>query len=184
MHSAQAPCLPSNKAPDWLIPRTWFIESSGRYDQYCQDLKEIPNNIPRNSTDVRILGNPLTELKANDFQHLTSCRLLSISWNNISRIEIGSFNGLISLQKLYINDNRLVDLEPGVFLRLSSLFYLSLKDNEIKQLKISTYQRSTSFGDPLYTGQKKICHTGFRFLWGKHFKPNIDPKTPNRDWGL
>ncbi len=83
LHFVQSACPVTDTTPDWLVPKATFIASTGKYSRYCQDLEEIPKDIPRNTTEVRIYGNPLQIIRNTDFQHLSGCTMLAVAWINM-----------------------------------------------------------------------------------------------------
>ena len=120
---------PENR-PDWLAPRD--NKNVSNYEQYCQDLQTIPQDMPQNVKEVRILGNPITSLRTTEFSMLSECVIMDLSLNEINELQAGAFQGLNALEKLTLFGNKLTQIMPGVFDGLPALRQLNVSTNFIK----------------------------------------------------
>ncbi len=76
-----------------------------------QNLTQVPLDIPANCTDVNLHANFTTHLPPGVFTHLTQCKKLNISHNNISAVEDSTFAGLINLQLLSLSYNKIYEIK-------------------------------------------------------------------------
>ncbi len=118
--------------PDYITPSANFRNK--QYNMTCQGLTKIPDDIPYEALEIRIRGNPITTLRAFDFNASTQCIYLALGWNEIVDIEIDSFYGLGATEKLFLHDNKLNKLMKGMFNGLPSLQILALFNNYIKTI--------------------------------------------------
>ena len=106
-----------------------------------ENVTEIPNIIPAESTKVIITGTIIATLKANVFQNLSKCEIMVFVGNSISYIERGAFYGLGNLDFLIIHQSIHPDaLKPGVLSGLSSLTMLSLGSNNLTTLDSRVFE--------------------------------------------
>ncbi len=108
-----------------------------QYLSVCQNLPEIPKNIPEGAMIIKIQGNKdITALKPNTFNKYSKCARLHLSWNRIQVIENKTFTGLIRLQRLHLEFNMIHRIYVGSFAQLTSNlhipdFYLDLRNNSL-----------------------------------------------------
>ena len=97
------------------------------------DLASVTGNLMLSSNDI-------TDLKAVDFQGLSSLISLSLDGN---QLPAGVFQGLTSLQMLYLTGNKISSFPVGIFQGLPSLLLLSIDNNSISSLPEVIFQGTT-----------------------------------------
>ena len=135
--SAVAEC--ASHIPQEITP-TSSAEPGGNYVQYCQGLKDIPQNITPSSVAVLLTGNLISSLPPNSFSSTPNCQSIDLSFNTIHSISNGAFNGLPYLMTLFLSNNRIQHLEVGVFHSLHSLHVIDLKLNRLHILDPGLFQ--------------------------------------------
>lgn len=105
----------------------------------CSDLglKEIPADIPDDTTLLDLQNNKITEIKENDFKNLKGLHALILVNNKISVIHAKAFSPLVKLQRLYLSKNVLKDMPPNM---PKSLQELRIHENEITKIKKASFQ--------------------------------------------
>ncbi|BFZ00789.1 hypothetical protein BsWGS_03828 [Bradybaena similaris] len=95
-------------------------------------LTSVPQDLPRNITDLNLATNDIQTLTANSFLRYECLEHLILSYNKLSVIEDGAFNGLSRLTVLDLSNNFIGDnanLSEYIFVPLKSLKVLRLNDN-------------------------------------------------------
>ncbi len=121
----------------WLRPNNTY--ANGEFRRYCQNLTKIPDDMPGDALMMRLSGNFITVVPPNAFSHLTICKYISLSWNDVHTIHFGAFNNLSALEKLYIHDNNLTELYAREFEELESLFLLNVMHNQIQRIQVGSF---------------------------------------------
>ena len=82
------------------------------YDARYNELKSIPNDIPSNTTIVKLNNNLILNVTSGVFSHLSQCKIIHLSSYKILLIQSGAFTGLQGLthldlsKKTHFQDNR------------------------------------------------------------------------------
>ncbi|XP_056003736.1 leucine-rich repeat-containing protein 3B-like [Ostrea edulis] len=71
-----------------------------KVDCMSQSLKEIPTDIPKNTTELYLQYNQITKIPEAAFSDLVKLRILNLQWNQITMIPETAFSGLVNLQDL------------------------------------------------------------------------------------
>ncbi|XP_066267150.1 reticulon-4 receptor-like [Branchiostoma lanceolatum] len=112
-----------------------------------QNLKEIPKDIPADTTTLLLHDNAITEAADLQFLSLKSLKVLNISKNQLYMVESLAYEGLPGLESLDLSDNAIMqfDLNRSPALQLPFLTELRLNENKI-----------TSIPDNAFTGLPKM----------------------------
>ncbi|KAL7982545.1 hypothetical protein Chor_010143 [Crotalus horridus] len=104
----------------------------------CSDLglKEVPKDLPPDTTLLDLQNNKITEIKDGDFKNLKSLHALILVNNKISKISPGAFSPLKKLERLYLSKNNLKELPENM---PKSLQELRAHENDIVKLKKSAF---------------------------------------------
>ncbi len=137
-----------------------------QYLSVCQNLPEIPKNIPEGAMVIKIQGNKdITALRPNTFSKYSKCAQLHLSWNRIQVIENKTFAGLVILQGLHLEFNMIHTIYVGSFAGLNSQrsvsipeLYLDLRNNSL-----TTFSK-TLFGPGLGSNDLKLGLVDNNFL--------------------
>lgn len=99
----------------------------------CSDLglKEIPRDIPSDTTLLDLQNNKITEIKEKDFKNLGKLYALYLVNNKIKKVHPRAFKQLVSIQKLYLSKNALVEIPKNL---PHSLVELRIHDNHITKV--------------------------------------------------
>ena len=85
-------------------------------------------------TDLTLISQNITALKADDFNGLTALETLYLNKNNLISLPDGIFDGLTALETLHLNNNGLTSLPDGIFDGLTALETLWLVGNDLRSL--------------------------------------------------
>ncbi|XP_078692958.1 uncharacterized protein LOC144922785 [Branchiostoma floridae x Branchiostoma belcheri] len=112
---------------------------------YCDSggLKQVPANIPLDTTSLTIRNNSIQNLSDADFSNLTSLERLYLDNNDIHVLPAGAFSHLTRLKRLNLSDNHIAYLPDGVFSHLTSLERLYLSVNNISSLPAGVFSHLT-----------------------------------------
>nr|XP_039261916.1 podocan-like [Styela clava] len=122
------------------------------------ELKEIPENIPKNIRRLHLEKNHLEKITHKSLAALQKLEYLLLQYNNLnsSSIDPGSFSKLRSLKTLHIFTNNLETVPSFLPPRLE---YLILLSNGIKKLKRNTFAGARQIRD-LNMRYNKITNSG------------------------
>ncbi len=82
-------------------------------------------------TGMLRVGDNLSSLRSDDFEHLTSLEQLSLFDNALTELPSGVFDGLSGLTHLHLHGNALTTLPHGVFDETSNLQNITLDNNRL-----------------------------------------------------
>ena len=85
-------------------------------------------------TELLLINQGITALKAGDFNGLIALETLNLSDNDLSRLPADVFDGLTALAKLEMHTNPLTALPAGIFDDLTALTTLNLDENDLSAL--------------------------------------------------
>ncbi|GBM42199.1 Protein slit [Araneus ventricosus] len=101
-------CASVHDCPDPCVCEGSVVDCSGKR------LRDIPENIPSYTTELRMNNNAVQKIRTNGFfkklQHLNK---LDLSNNEISEIEDGAFHGANQMTDLLLTENKLKDVRSG-----------------------------------------------------------------------
>nr|XP_020455250.1 decorin [Monopterus albus]XP_020455251.1 decorin [Monopterus albus] len=105
----------------------------------CSDLgmKEVPDDIPIDTTLLDLQNNKITEIKENDFKNLKGLHVLILVNNKITVIHAKALSPLNKLQRLYLSKNHLKDMPANM---PKSLQELRIHENEITKIRKASFQ--------------------------------------------
>ena len=127
------------------------------YDRSNKGLTEIPTDIPAGATEVTLIGNRITTIRAGSFSHLARCEKLRLGNNQISEIGPAAFTGLTSLTHLFLDTNKLTHISPGTFSHLARCEVLWLNNNQISEINPAAFTGLSSLRY-LYLYTNKLTH--------------------------
>ncbi len=145
------------------------VSDGQTYVRICQNLEEIPGDIPKNVKIISILGNQdITSLEPNTFKKYSSCILLNLHWNRIENLSVNSFNGLIHLVRLSLQHNMIQIIKNGTFTGLIALERIYLQFNAIHSIGSDTFAELI-FHPSVYLDLRNNSLTTFsNTLFGSH----------------
>ena len=94
--------------------------------------------------DLRLSGEGITSLKANDFGGLNGLTELYLNGNGLASLPADVFDGLTALAVLSLGENALASLPAGVFDELTALEELSLYGNHLASLSAGIFNGLTA----------------------------------------
>ena len=98
-------------------------------------LTEFPaNDIPQNTTTVKLVNNNISKLQHDVLDNLTSLETLVLSNNNIIAIATGVFLSQKKLKHLDLGDNGLTEIRGDMWVGLVSLETLRISGNKLQSL--------------------------------------------------
>ena len=112
--SVEAGC--QSDGPDWskeFTPKAGYVDKD--YFSICQNITEIPLDVPANAVRIEIMGNNITTLQNHTFSHLGKCTYMSLAWNRLQHLESKSLDGLRSLIVLHLTDNCIESIGQDLF---------------------------------------------------------------------
>ncbi len=110
----QAGC--KSNGPGWskeLTSKAGFVDKD--YFSICQNITEMPPDVPTDAVRIEIMGNNITTLQNHTFSHLGKCTYMSIAWNKLQHLESKSLDGLSSLIVLHMSDNCIESIGQELF---------------------------------------------------------------------
>ncbi|XP_052821372.1 protein slit-like [Mya arenaria] len=96
------------------------------------DLTSVPKTMPPSLADYRLGNNEITTINVEDFENITSLKMLTLNDNKISHVDHRSFGSLVNLKELWMSRNDLVYVPRGLPKALSKLF---MDNNQIVELE-------------------------------------------------
>ncbi|KAL7882443.1 hypothetical protein SRHO_G00001010 [Serrasalmus rhombeus] len=104
----------------------------------CSDLgmKNVPEDIPADTTLLDLQNNKISEIRENDFKGLKGLHALILVNNKITIIHAKAFAPLVSLQRLYLSKNMLKDIPANM---PKSLQELRIHENQISKIRKATF---------------------------------------------
>ncbi|XP_062851538.1 decorin [Trichomycterus rosablanca] len=104
----------------------------------CSDLgiKNIPEEIPSDTTLLDLQNNKITEIKENDFKGLKGLNTLILVNNKITVIHVKAFAPLVNLERLYLSKNMLKDLPANI---PKTIQELRVHENQISKIKKTSF---------------------------------------------
>ena len=105
--------------------------SHGYYYRTQCGLTDVPPDIPSTVTELYLHSNNISTIQPNAFSHLTSCTLLSLSHNHLTKISKQMFSGLTSVKHLFLEGNQIFYIQPGSFSSLPNLSDVRLANNDL-----------------------------------------------------
>lgn len=133
---------PAPRVPDVMfphIPKCPFRCQCHLRVIQCSDLglKEVPADIPDDTTLLDLQNNKITEIKENDFKNLKGLHALILVNNKITIIHAKALTPLTKLQRLYLSKNMLKDIPANM---PKSLQELRIHENQIAKIKKTAFQ--------------------------------------------
>nr|SOU94110.1 Slit [Glomeris marginata] len=166
-------CVIDKACPSSCVCEGTIVDCSGRR------LKEIPNDIPMFTTDMRLNDNQITVLKPTGlFKKLPNLQKIDLRNNQIVTLEDNSFEGAGPVTDLLLNDNKISELGANTFTGLSNLRTLSLFNNQIGCIMPGAFDklRHLSTLNLVSNPFNCNCHLGWLSDWFK--KKNIVTGNP------
>uniref|UniRef100_A0A3B4B732 Ig-like domain-containing protein n=1 Tax=Periophthalmus magnuspinnatus TaxID=409849 RepID=A0A3B4B732_9GOBI len=97
-------------------------------------MAQIPDNIPRDFTKIRIENCHLTELPPGSFSAVVRLEFLWLNFNEITLMNVKSLEGLANLTELRLQGNKLTSIPWTAFQDTPKLKILDLKHNRLDVL--------------------------------------------------
>uniref|UniRef100_A0A3B1INT6 Decorin n=1 Tax=Astyanax mexicanus TaxID=7994 RepID=A0A3B1INT6_ASTMX len=104
----------------------------------CSDLgmKNVPEEIPADTTLLDLQNNKISEIRENDFKGLKGLHALILVNNKITIIHAKAFAPLVNLQRLYLSKNQLKEVPANI---PKSLQELRIHENQISKIKKASF---------------------------------------------
>ncbi|XP_077992142.1 slit homolog 2 protein-like [Glandiceps talaboti] len=132
-------CIISTDCPDKCICEGSVVDCSG------VGIKEIPENIPRFVTELRLSNNEIISIPANGmFLMLPDLKKLDLRNNRIAIIQDGAFAGASELTDLLLTSNKLGNVKGSMFVGLRNLKTLMLRSNRLTCITNDTFAGLTN----------------------------------------
>lgn len=127
-------CIVDSGCPDPCVCEGTIVDCSGKR------LRDIPENIPTFTTELRLNDNVIVKLKNNGlFSKLTNLNKIDLRNNQIVEIEDGAFRGATQLTDLLLTENKLKEVRPKMFGGLKILKTLMLRTNLLTCISNETF---------------------------------------------
>ncbi|TRY59395.1 hypothetical protein DNTS_004305 [Danionella cerebrum] len=148
------------------------------------DLTEVPLDVPKDSSRLRIEGTSLRRIQSGSLRLLANLRVLWLSSNALDRIGSGSFRGLVSLEELRLDRNQLGNFPWEVLQDLPRLRLLDLQQNRLVTLPpdVGSYCGNLTYLD-LSGNQLTTLPMPLLSAWAM-LQPGPDPDTASMILGL
>jgi len=149
--------------------------SAGSIIVNCSNTNQsrVPNDIPRNTTELILNNNEITILHNDSFQQLENLKRLSIKSNSIHTIEVGAFRKLFRLWYLTLYHNRITLLPDHVFSPLASLYFLELGYNRIAIFNSAAFINTTRLATLVLSTNNLNEFPVFLHHNSTHITPNL-----------
>ncbi|XP_047039037.1 protein slit [Helicoverpa zea] len=140
-------------------------------------LAHVPNNIPKQTTELYLESNDITSILPEQIRHLTQLTRLDLSNNKISVLTNDTFEGLTKLSTLIVSYNKLRCVQRDALKGLTQLRVLSLHGNNISMLADGVFRDLESIShvalgsNPLYCD----CHARWLSEWVKSAGEYVEP---------
>ena len=116
------------------------VELQVAHDLSYKKLKEVPQNIPKNTTYINMGYNQLKTLKHGFFKDLGQVTWIALNSNKIAKIEKGAFLGLPrNLWTLILSKNKLETLNAEMWMGIKKNGYLIISQNEIRFISLNCF---------------------------------------------
>ncbi|XP_072103012.1 biglycan b [Mobula birostris] len=155
--------VPTDKPDEEVLPPIYPTCPFGCQCQIrvvqCSDLglKEVPANIPSDTTLLDLQNNKITEIKEKDFKNLGKLYALYLVNNKIKKVHPRAFQPLVSIQKLYMSKNALVEIPKNL---PRSLVELRIHDNHITKVPKEAFRGLKSM-NCIEMGGNPLENSGF-----------------------
>jgi len=100
-------------------------------------LTSVPKTMPPSLVDYRLGNNQIERINVEDFENITSLKMLTLNDNKISHVDHRSFATLVNLKELWLSRNDLVYIPRGLPKALQKLF---IDNNVVVELEQMLFQ--------------------------------------------
>ncbi len=128
-----------NYADESWTPLANYDQEKQEFVQRCYCLSSIPANIPNETQYIEIGGNPIFNIKPEDFRNLTRCRYINLRNNRIKSIQSRAFLGLRVVEEILLSDNKIEIIDGTSFSGLQYLKRLTLSNNLLTVISYGTF---------------------------------------------
>ncbi|EDV22809.1 uncharacterized protein TRIADDRAFT_58750 [Trichoplax adhaerens] len=148
---------------DWPCPNSCTCSGS---KVTCKGKKftEIPDKIPRLTTELRLDNNEISEITAGKLDELKYLEFLSVSKNKVTKIADGVFKDLQNLKHLFLTRNKIKCLNEDTFQYLPNLQYLFLPENQIVNIEEGTFSYFKSLNVLRLAENPLVCDCYLKWL--------------------
>ncbi|KAK4296125.1 hypothetical protein Pmani_031357 [Petrolisthes manimaculis] len=108
-------------------------------DCSLQDVQQVPDRIPMDSTQVYLDGNDLRNLSSHSFIGRKHLQVLYVNASNVRSLDNGTFSGLARMVALHLQDNFLEALRGNEFQGLTGVRELYLHNNRLRYIHQHTF---------------------------------------------
>ncbi|KAJ2938693.1 hypothetical protein O0L34_g12019 [Tuta absoluta] len=140
-------------------------------------LTALPDNIPRQTTELYLESNEITSIAGEQIRHLTQLTRLDLSNNKISVLSNNTFEGLTKLSTLIVSYNKLRCVQRDALKGLTQLRVLSLHGNNISMLADGVFRDLESISHVALGSNPLYCDCSARWLseWVKSAGEYVEP---------
>ncbi|KZS07806.1 SLIT protein [Daphnia magna] len=140
-------------------------------------LREIPKNIPPETTELYLDVNEIQSIQSERLSHLRSLTRLDLSNNMVSVLSNNTFVNLTKLSSLIVSYNKLQCVQRNAFSGLLSLRILSLHGNDVSMIPEGAFTDLQSITHLALGSNPFYCDCNLRWLaeWVKrdYVEPGI-----------
>ncbi len=121
--------------------RNMYFPAGRLFYRSCQNLTQVPMDIPPDAVKVVLFCNSFTSVPAGVFSYLVQCTCLELYENQIYLVDKQAFKGMTSLLELYLYRNRIPAIGPGTFGDLKFLEILYLWGNTLSSIESGIFSQ-------------------------------------------
>jgi len=128
----------------------------------------VPKNIPRNTLDLFLQRNNITQISSRDFVELSRLKQLNLENNQISMIHYRTFNNLPSLRSLNLGHNQLSCIQDKTFKNQRMLEVLTLSNNNLSTIALQALKTQIPYLRRLRLHSNRLvcdCHLSWLKAW-------------------
>lgn len=114
-------------------------------------LTSVPRKMPSSLVDYRLGNNMIETIHVEDFENITSLKMLTLNDNKISHVDHRSFGTLASLKELWLSRNDLVYIPRGLPKGLQKLF---MDNNVVVELEQMLFHQDSDLVELILEGNK------------------------------
>lgn len=149
---------------------------------FVHSWREMPPEILKLVTSVRVIRSDLNSIKEHDFDGLPHLSDLYLGDNHLTQLSLTPFLDIPNLKKLFLDSNQISKIQKGVFNHLKNLRLLDLALNELRELPEDCFDELDLFTELYLSGNNlTLTEHQFKSLLGKEKNLKLSYKRPFSD---